>query len=112
MALLQTALRFLSRVALFLLPLAVSSAERPPGSSPSQAQDGADLLATIQQHAFEFFWFEADAETGLVKDRAGNNRGDDYTVASIAGTGFGLAVLPVGVEHGWVTRDQARRRAL
>lgn len=112
MALLRTALRFLPPLTLLLLTLVVSGAERRPKFSPNTARGGSDLLATIQQRAFEFFWFEADGETGLVKDRAGNNRGDDYTVASIAATGFGLAVLPIGIEHGWITRDQARRRAL
>lgn len=69
------------------------------------------LLTNLQHRAFEFFWFEAHPTTGLVKDRAGNLRGDDYTVASLAATGFGLAALPIGVEHGWVARAPAEQRA-
>ena len=70
------------------------------------------LLAHLQRTAFEFFWFEAHPTSGLVKDRAGNHGGDDYTVASIAATGFGLAALPIGVERGWITRAQAEQRAM
>lgn len=69
------------------------------------------LLANLQRAAFEFFWFEAHPTTGLVKDRAGNLRGDDYAVASLAATGFGLAALPIGVEHAWISREEGRQRA-
>lgn len=84
-------------------------------SSPAPAQlpeDSVILLKDLAQAAFDYFWFEAHPATGLVKDRAGNTRGDDYTVASLAATGFGLAVLPIGVEHGWITRAQAEQRAV
>lgn len=70
------------------------------------------VLNQLQRAAFDFFWFEAHPTTGLVKDRAGNHRGDDYPVASIAATGFGLAALPIGVERGWITRTQAEQRAV
>ena len=33
-------------------------------------------------------------------------------VVSIAGVGFQLAALPIGVERGWVTHAQAQTRAL
>jgi hypothetical protein len=75
----------------------------------------ADLpsLLEIERRAFRFFWEETHPQTGLTKDRAGNtgNR-DDYTVASIAATGYALAALPIGVERGWVARRAAYDRAL
>jgi hypothetical protein len=70
-----------------------------------------DLLDEIEHRAFRFFWEQADPNTGLVNDRAGNFGPDDYTVASIAATGYGLAALPIGVERGWVDHDQAASRA-
>jgi hypothetical protein len=70
------------------------------------------LLDEIQRRAFLFFWNETDPVTGLVKDRAGNFRVDDYRIASIASTGFGLSALPIGVERGWVSRKDAQARAL
>ena len=81
-------------------------------SAGISAGTGPIVLTDLQLRAFEFFWFEAHPSTGLVKDRAGNVRGDDYTVASVASSGFGLAALPVGVEHGWIRREQGERRAL
>ena len=32
--------------------------------------------------------------------------------SSVSATGFGLTALPIGVEHGWITREQARQRTL
>ncbi len=77
----------------------------------SNESKGSTTLTDLRHRAFQFFWFEANPTTGLVKDRAGNVHGDDYTVASVAATGFGLAALPVGVEHGWISREQGERRA-
>jgi hypothetical protein len=69
------------------------------------------LLDEVQRRAFRFFWEKADPDTGLVNDRARNNGPDDYTVASIASTGFALASLPVAVERKWIGRPEAQRRA-
>ena len=75
------------------------------------ALSGDALLDEIAKRAFRYFWETADVQTGLVKDRANNRDGDDYTVASVAATGYGLASLPIGVERGWVTRAEATQRA-
>jgi hypothetical protein len=69
------------------------------------------LLEELQRRAFLYFWEKADPITGLVNDRAHNFHEDDYTAASTAATGYGLAALPIGVEHGWLDRDQAAARA-
>ena len=65
-------------------------------------------LVEISQRTFNYFWEFANLETGLVLDKTENNK----TVASIAATGFGLAALPIGVEQGWITREQGEERAL
>ena len=81
-------------------------------NAPAQSHRSDDrLLLEVQRRAVRFFWETADPATGLVNDRA-NNFGDDaYTVASSAATGYGLAALPIGVEHGWLNRDEAAARA-
>jgi hypothetical protein len=75
------------------------------------ASEAADLLERLERGAFDFFWNETHPATGLTKDRAGNFREDDYHIASVAATGFGLAALAVGAENGWVARDPAIARA-
>lgn len=64
-----------------------------------------ELLDEIQEATFRFFWEAISPETGMVYDRTSSD------VVSVAGVGFQLAALPVGVERGWVTRSQAEARA-
>lgn len=70
--------------------------------------DAADaaLLDEIQEATFRFFWEAVSPETGMVYDRTSSD------VVSVAGVGFQLAALPIGVERGWVSRDEAEARAL
>ncbi len=75
---------------------------RPPFT---WTDDEARMLEEIQHGAFNFFWNEADPSSGCVPDRTG------VTFASVAGLGFELAALPIGVKHGWVTKEQAEQRA-
>ena len=70
------------------------------------------LLSQIQLRACRFFWVKADPDTGLVNDRAKNKDQDQYTIASIASTGYALAALPVAVEHQWLSKQLAYDRAL
>jgi hypothetical protein len=81
---------------------------------PAQTQTAItdeELLDELQRRAVLYFWEKADPGTGLVNDRANNFGTDDYTAASTAATGYGLAALPVGVEHGWLNRTEAAGRA-
>jgi hypothetical protein len=63
------------------------------------------FLDDVQRGCFEFFWHEISPQTGLVVDRT------SVKFASIAGVGFQLSALPIGVERKWVTKDEARARA-
>lgn len=63
------------------------------------------LLDEIQEATFHFFWTAVSPETGMVYDRTSSD------VISVAGVGFQLAALPIGVERGWITRDQGETRA-
>ena len=65
------------------------------------------LLDELQQRTFDFFWQTANAANGLVPDRY-----PTPAPASIAAVGFALTAYPIGVERGWITRDQARERVL
>ena len=70
------------------------------------AADDEAFLNEVQHGAFNFLWNAASPTTGMVYDRTTD------TVVSVAGVGFQLAALPVGVERGWVSRAAAEERAL
>jgi hypothetical protein len=79
---------------------------------PTVIYRGSDkqLLDEIQRAAFDFFWYEASAATGQVRDRALVNGGDRRRVASIAATGFGLTALCIGDSRGYGKPTEIRDR--
>ena len=85
------------------------SGTNPAGTSESTEDH---LLDEVQQRAFRFFEEKTDPVTGLTQDRARNDGAGQSDIASIASTGFSLAALPVGVEHGWTSRAAAEEQAL
>lgn len=70
------------------------------------SQEDLFLLEEIQKGCFNYFWNEVGASACLALD---STVGD---ICSIASVGFQLSSLPIGVEHGWVTRKLAEERAV
>ncbi len=68
-----------------------------------------DIIKLEEKLCFEFFWNEVSKSEegyGLILD---NTR--DKDVASIASVGFGLSGIPIGVERGWITKNEGEERA-
>jgi len=74
-------------------------APAPPGDGYAGTDD--QLLEEIERAGFLFFWEQADATTGQVKDRALAGGNDTRTVSSIAATGFGLTTLCIANQRGY-----------
>ena len=72
-----------------------------------EPNDGAALLANLQRKAFQYLWTEANPTNGLVVDST-----KEGWPASIAATGMALAIYPIGVERGFITRQEAVTRTL
>ena len=66
------------------------------------------IFDDLERRTFDYFWETAVPETGLIPDRY------PYTepFSSIAAIGFGLTAYGIGVERGFITRDQAVERTL
>lgn len=80
----------------------------PPPSPPPVSDD--EFLDQVQRAAYLFFWEQASASTGQVKDRALAGGNDTRTVASIAATGFGLTALCIGHKRGYGDTTQIQER--
>src|SRR5882672_7274078 len=63
------------------------------------------LLSDAQRRSFNYFWQTTEAARGLAPDL-----GPEPAPASIAAMGFAYTAVPIGVEHGWVTRAEAAQR--
>ena len=68
--------------------------------------DDTALLEEVQRGCFNYFWKEVGSPALLARDKTTD------TVSSIAAVGFQLSSLPIGVEHGWVTREAAEQRCV
>ena len=66
------------------------------------------LMDMVQEAQFRFYWEANDPHSGLSLE---NTPGHDYMIATGA-SGFGMMTILVGVERGFVTRDQAADRFL
>ncbi|MEO5932623.1 MAG: glucoamylase family protein [Duganella sp.] len=89
------------------LAFAVSAAFA--GAGAAQARDAAlpPMFDDLQRRTFDFFWDTANPSNGLVPDRY-----PTPSFSSVAAVGFGLTAYPIGVERGYITRQQARDRVL
>src|SRR5687768_1548159 len=85
-----------------------------PGRAARLNQRDEAFLEDVSRRSFEYFWEQADPQTGLIPDRAridGSPLEESHrNVASIAATGFGLTALCIAAERKWITSDQARER--
>ncbi len=70
-----------------------------------------DIIAFEMKGAFDFFWEQANTDVnspgyGLIRDRYPGSEG----IASIASVGFGLTAYVIGVEKGYITRQEGYER--
>lgn len=65
------------------------------------------LFKDIERRTFQFFWDTTNERNGLTPDRYPSR-----PFSSIASVGYALTAYPIGVENGWVSRQQAVERTL
>lgn len=85
-----------------------SATPLPPSPTPAAI---ADVIEFEMKGAFNFFWEQANTDPaspgyGLIRDRYPGSEG----IASTASVGFGLTAYLVGVEKGYLPREQAAER--
>jgi hypothetical protein len=66
-----------------------------------------EFLDYIQEVNFDYFWYLANPNNGLVPDRSAMG-----SACSIAAVGFGLTSIAIGIDHGWISRTQGVARVL
>lgn len=72
-----------------------------------------ELLTLIQQQTFNYFWEGAEPNSGMARERIHMDNiypSNDKTIVTTGGTGFGLMAILVGVERGFITREEAFQR--
>ena len=81
-------------------------------ASAALSPEDDQFLEEVEHACFQFFWEQADSQTGLVKDRAKVGVADTSIVGSVAATGFGLTAICIGEKRGYITPAEARQRVV
>ena len=71
------------------------------------------LLTLVQYRTFQYFWEGAEPNSGMARERFhvdGIYPDDDMNVVTSGGTGFGLMAILVGIERGFITREEGYSR--
>ncbi|MFN7371638.1 MAG: glucoamylase family protein [Cyclobacteriaceae bacterium] len=81
------------------------------GSKPEGARALTDdsLFTLVQQNTFQYFWKGAEPVSGAACERIhlDNDYPDnDKSVVTSGGTGFGIMAILVGIERGFITRQE------
>jgi hypothetical protein len=81
-----------------------------PGALAKPLQRRDLLLDELERRACRYFYEQANADTGLVLDRARADGRDSRRVASIAATGFGLSAMCVSAQRRYLPPGIAEQR--
>lgn len=89
---------------------ALNSANEPsepsaPASGSTRVFTDDELIRMVQEYTFSYFYDYAHPASGMARERLGS--GD---VVTTGGSGFGIMALAVGVERGFITRDEGIAR--
>ncbi len=71
------------------------------------------LLDSVQYATFQYFWDGAEPNSGMARERYhvdGVYPQDDKNVVTSGGSGFGLMAIIVGIERGFITREEGVER--
>jgi len=101
----------------FIVFLMLIAACSSPNNSPDvevEAELSSDeLLSVIQEKTIMYFWDGAEPNSGLARERIhldGSLPLDENHIVTTGGSGFGLMALVVGIERGFISRNNAITR--
>ena len=108
-------------ITILIMALAIfacKQGEKQPSKEVLQPQvelTGNSLLDTIQHQTINYFWEGAEPNSGLARERL--HLDDDYSLSpkqtvTIGGSGFGVMAILVGIERGFINKEEALDRFL
>jgi hypothetical protein len=93
---------------LFLMLLLAFSSCKTDKQNPEKLSDD-ELMTLVQKQTFKYFWDFAEPNSGLARERYhpnGDYPTNDSHIVTSGGTGFGIMAILVGIERGFITREQ------
>ena len=94
-----------------VLFLAACAAKNPVDASGPMTDE--ELMTQVQHNTFQYFWNGAEPVSGMACERIhldGVYPDHDQTVVTSGGSGFGVMAILVGIERGFITRQEGFER--
>ena len=104
-------LNFLFSAGILLFTVACSQQQQESLAGEVSTEDS--LLNVVQQQTFNYFWEGAEPVSGMARERL--HMDDVYgahgkDIVTSGGSGFGLMAIIVGMERGFITREEGITR--
>jgi len=99
-------------LALFLLTITQACEPAEETDIRTELSD-EELLDKVQEATFQYFWDGAGPNSGLARERYWIDEDyphEDRPVVTSGGSGFGLMAIIVGIERGFITREEGLER--
>ena len=100
-------------LALTIVVNSCASTQKPEAESEVPKATEDSLLDKVQYQTFQYFWEGAEPNSGLARERIHMDNiypSDDRNVVTSGGSGFGVMAILVGIERGFVSRQEAVSR--
>lgn len=75
--------------------------------------DDEKIFTDVQRTTFQYFWDGAEPNSGLARERFHVDNDypqNDKMIITSGGSGFGVMAILVGIEQGFITREQGAQR--
>jgi hypothetical protein len=99
--------------AVILLASSCTSSKKMSPAAVKLSPEDEKIFDEVQRQTFQYFWEGAEPNSGLARERFHVDNvypQNDKMVVTSGGSGFGVMALLVGVERGFITREQAVER--
>lgn len=107
-------MRSILSVALFVFLFSCSHTKHTTVNSSVFTSRGDEIIFTdVQRATFQYFWDGAEPGSGLARERFHTDNvypQNDKTTVTSGGGGFGVMAILVGIERGFITREEGRQR--
>ena len=102
-----------SLIVLQFLLVSCSCSNQSTGNIPEEEEQLTDeqLLDKVQKDALKYFWDYAETNSKLARERYHvEDTNNDANLVTTGGSGFGIMTILVGIERGFVPREEAVSR--
>jgi hypothetical protein len=100
-------------VSLFIFLSCTNSAQTGIKTPERKKMPDDSLLTLVQHQTFKYFWDGAEPVSGMACERINTNNiypEKDKNIITTGGSGFGFMAVLVGIERGFITREEGLAR--